>query len=193
MSKKFESRVNSSKTNQRQRFKQGIKTYLDNNKDESLGLTRIERFCSGNFIFIAKSWDDYCKLTFSKTRIIVCLFVRAVLLLANIRFLLISIFNHNLFVRYLLADGTYLLGDSRVISFYCFIGSFSGLTLGLVYTYNELKGRLFVVKYLNDIKHKRNTFQLSSKNSNKFGIILNIFTKHFMKQNSNLFAFLPLL
>ena len=159
MFRKIKRRGNAFKYNQRQRFK----TYLDNNTNESLSLVRIERFCSANLLLIAKNWDNYCDHTFSKTRIIICLFLKVVLLLSALRFLFISIFNKNLFVRSLLADGTYLLGDSRVISFYCFIGSFSALTYGLIYTFNELKGSLFVVQFLNDINHKRNAFRLSNK------------------------------
>ena len=182
MSQKFDSFANKVKLNSKVHFNK----FLDKNNQESVGLAKIEKFCAKYFVFIANNWDDYYEGNALKTRTRICLTLRLILLLISIKFLFSTLFPKHQGIRAVLSDGTYLLGDSRLISSFCFIGSFLAVSTGLLYNYYELKGRLFVVQFLNDIKYKRNTFRLSNRNSNKFGIHLNLISKYAMEQVSTL-------
>ena len=124
--------------------KNRVNTFKDKNKQETLALIKIERFCSTN-IFIAKNWDSYQNGNFSKTWIIISLIPRVTLLLFFIRYIACALFGDNQFIRSIFSDGLYLLGNSKLISIYILNGTFLGLCMGQVYNYYELKGRLFVI------------------------------------------------
>ena len=178
MFEKLNTKRNAFKTKQRQRFR----TFLDNNIKETEGLTKIEKFCAKNFIFIAKNWNDYCDGDLSKTRTRISLTLKAIIFVVLLKMVVPSISPNDLYIRAIFSDGTYLLGDNQLILILCAIGSIVTLITGLLYVYFELKGRLFVVKFLNDIKYKRNILRLSQRNSNKFCLRLNLINNYAIDQ-----------
>ena len=190
MFKKFKRLGNGFKTKQIQRFN----TFLDNNNKETEALAMIERFCAKNFIFIAKNWDNYCHGDFSKTRTRISLTLKAIIFVTLLKVMVPFIAPNDLHIRSIFLDGTYLLGDRyhQLILFMCVMGSVVTFITGLLYVYYELKGRLFVVRFLNDIKHKRNAFRLSNRNSNKFGLRLNLINTYGIEQVCNFLSIISI-
>ena len=142
MPKNFKSVANVVKLSSKKHFN----NFLDNNNQERVGLAKIEKFCAKNFISCANDWDFYSAGNISKTRTKVSLTLKGVLFLMLLRYITCALFDNNLAIRSTLSDGTYLLGNQRLICIYGSMGSFTALLFGLIFNYYELKGRLFVVQ-----------------------------------------------
>lgn len=149
---------------------------------ESDGLWRLETFCSKNFLFLAKNWDNYTENQFSKKRIRISIALKLSILLMLINFTTCAVFDDNPRVRSFFSNATHLMGNAKYVLVYGLMGSALALLFGLFYNFNELNGNLFVIKFLNDIKHKRNSYKLSRNYSKKFA--LHISTKYFNNQSS---------
>ena len=148
----------------------------------TLDWTKLKSIVLDTICLWPRTGDSYCEQIIPRYRIITTIIIRMGTLLVLIKFIICGVYGEQ--VRFSMADGSYLLGDSMVIAGLASVGAFLTLSLGFVYNYNELNDSLYMIEFLNDIKNKRNANQLSPKNSIKFGIHLNIATKYLLKQPS---------
>ena len=137
---------------------------------------------------MAKNWDKYCENKTSKQRIGLSIGLKLTITLILKDCMTCAIFDTNPEIRSFFSNATHLMGNQRIVSTYGALGSSLALMLGLIYNYEELNRKTFVIEFLNSIKNNQNSNRLSSRYSNKFGLQLNIIDKFCINESSNSIA-----
>ena len=168
-----------SKIKQKSRIR--VNNLIGNLSQVSVGLNRIEKSCAQFHMIMAEDWDHFYLGEVKNRRIAIVLFLNMTTLLMLIRCIFVGLYRDHFWIHLSTVEAIHLIGHPALIASLGSAGALFLLLLRLTFIYHEVKGSLYNFEFLNDIKHKRNTNQLSAKYSKKFGIYTNLCGKYFSK------------
>ena len=161
-------------------LKQKFNTFIDNNRDISLGIDRYYNFIQKYGISVHKSLEDYkLNKTSLKRKYLVSL-SRIMTMLTSVRYLSSALISKKWMII-VMSDANHLLGNQKFFSFALSIASFVVLCMGAVIQFKEMTQRCELWQFLYDFKHKR-IIPLNDKHDKRLTIFINLMTKYVMEQ-----------
>ena len=152
--------------------------FLMKYSDETLAVNRVESFVIRNYV-ITNNLDDYMQGTQSTSRYLIVIFARFVLLLVGIRFAVSAIVNKQ-YMRALMSDSNYILGNHFAISSMMSISAIVILLIGITIQYQERNHSLYALTFLYNFQHIRLALPLSPMHHKRLVLHSNLLSKYFM-------------
>ena len=156
-------------------MKNKFNEFLDNNSDQSVGITRLENFGQRHGILINKSYNDYEFGMMSKHRIVYASIMRLASFMTAFRFLT-SALSNNKCIYTIMSDANYMLGNQRLISGITVMARLIILLIGLVIQLQEMTKHLHPLKFMNQYKYNR-VIALNATKSRKLSLIVNMLNR----------------
>jgi len=155
--------------------------FVHKNCDRIKCVDIIEKFVLNYFICGSKV-DDYMNGIQNNSKHFVMLLAKTILLIQGIRFAISGLINKQ-YVRGLLCDSFYKLGNQMLWSIMISISAFVVLAILCTVQYKEYNNSLKWLPFLFDLKHNRLPLPLNYRNSQKLLFRTSILAKYYLNQS----------
>ena len=144
--------------------------------DEESPVRRFERFTKNYFFTLCYEFDKYGIEKVSKWRMVKVSIMKVILLVTCLRYALSSLSGSH-YIRALMCDSNYLLGQPKIVSLMMSISAFVILFIVLNAQYQEVRGVFCVIIFINSIRNKQLSRGITNSQYRRLILYANIMTK----------------